>query len=160
MTRREITLEVAEYLDSDDSRASSVPREEAREVLHRFLECAYERVAKAPQHLDGEDLSAILRDHLPRHFRRREPLAQQVSDTLESYLDDLETRHTVVHSFELRQALAMNASAFLSAVEIGSADPASVAPSEQIVGRGSKVGRNDPCPCGSGKKFKKCCGRG
>ena len=22
-----------------------------------------------------------------------------------------------------------------------------------------KVGRNDPCPCGSGKKFKKCCGR-
>jgi hypothetical protein len=23
----------------------------------------------------------------------------------------------------------------------------------------SKVGCNDPCPCGSGKKFKKCCGR-
>jgi hypothetical protein len=22
-----------------------------------------------------------------------------------------------------------------------------------------RVGRNDPCPCGSGKKFKKCCGR-
>jgi uncharacterized protein YecA (UPF0149 family) len=22
----------------------------------------------------------------------------------------------------------------------------------------AKVGRNDPCPCGSGKKFKKCCG--
>ncbi|NJR42690.1 MAG: hypothetical protein HC767_08495 [Akkermansiaceae bacterium] len=21
-----------------------------------------------------------------------------------------------------------------------------------------KVGRNEPCPCGSGKKFKKCCG--
>ena len=25
-------------------------------------------------------------------------------------------------------------------------------------GRAGKVGRNDPCPCGSGKKFKKCCG--
>jgi preprotein translocase subunit SecA len=24
---------------------------------------------------------------------------------------------------------------------------------------GSKIGRNDPCPCGSGKKYKKCCGR-
>ena len=23
---------------------------------------------------------------------------------------------------------------------------------------GNKVGRNDPCPCGSGKKYKKCCG--
>jgi hypothetical protein len=23
-----------------------------------------------------------------------------------------------------------------------------------------KTGRNDPCPCGSGRKFKKCCGAG
>jgi preprotein translocase subunit SecA len=27
------------------------------------------------------------------------------------------------------------------------------------VRRENKVGRNDPCPCGSGKKYKKCCGR-
>lgn len=27
------------------------------------------------------------------------------------------------------------------------------------VRKGKKVGRNDPCPCGSGKKYKKCCGR-
>ena len=27
------------------------------------------------------------------------------------------------------------------------------------VNEGPKVGRNDPCPCGSGKKYKKCCGR-
>ena len=27
-----------------------------------------------------------------------------------------------------------------------------------IVREGPKVGRNDPCPCGSGKKYKKCCG--
>jgi len=26
--------------------------------------------------------------------------------------------------------------------------------------RQPKVGRNDPCPCGSGKKYKKCCGKG
>jgi preprotein translocase subunit SecA len=24
---------------------------------------------------------------------------------------------------------------------------------------GPEIGRNDPCPCGSGKKYKKCCGR-
>jgi preprotein translocase subunit SecA len=31
--------------------------------------------------------------------------------------------------------------------------------SVQTVRRESpKVGRNDPCPCGSGKKYKKCCG--
>ena len=28
-----------------------------------------------------------------------------------------------------------------------------------IVNEGPKVGRNDPCPCGSGKKYKNCCGR-
>ncbi len=28
---------------------------------------------------------------------------------------------------------------------------------EQTVVKGEKVGRNDPCPCGSGKKYKKCC---
>ena len=31
---------------------------------------------------------------------------------------------------------------------------------EQIVRQTPRVGRNDPCPCGSGKKFKKCCGKG
>ena len=28
-----------------------------------------------------------------------------------------------------------------------------------VVRNGAKVGRNDPCPCGSGKKYKNCCGR-
>lgn len=28
-----------------------------------------------------------------------------------------------------------------------------------LPGAGKKPGRNDPCPCGSGKKYKKCCGR-
>jgi len=31
-------------------------------------------------------------------------------------------------------------------------------PQQPIVRAGPKIGRNDPCPCGSGKKFKKCCG--
>ena len=29
----------------------------------------------------------------------------------------------------------------------------------QIVRDGAKVGRNDPCPCGSGKKYKHCHGQ-
>ena len=28
-----------------------------------------------------------------------------------------------------------------------------------VVRKDGKVGRNDPCPCGSGKKYKKCCGK-
>ena len=29
----------------------------------------------------------------------------------------------------------------------------------RTVVKGKKIGRNDPCPCGSGKKYKHCCGR-
>lgn len=29
----------------------------------------------------------------------------------------------------------------------------------RIVRNEDKIGRNDPCPCGSGKKYKKCCGK-
>jgi len=36
--------------------------------------------------------------------------------------------------------------------------PLAVRPAPVVVAR--KVGRNDPCPCGSGKKYKKCCGAG
>jgi preprotein translocase subunit SecA len=31
-------------------------------------------------------------------------------------------------------------------------------PIQQVVRNSEKIGRNDPCPCGSGKKYKKCCG--
>ena len=42
-----------------------------------------------------------------------------------------------------------------SAEEYAANDEARPAP----VQRGPKIGRNDPCPCGSGKKYKHCCGR-
>jgi preprotein translocase subunit SecA len=29
---------------------------------------------------------------------------------------------------------------------------------QTVVRKDKKVGRNEPCPCGSGKKYKKCCG--
>ena len=28
-----------------------------------------------------------------------------------------------------------------------------------VVREGRKIGRNEPCPCGSGKKYKQCCGK-
>jgi hypothetical protein len=44
--------------------------------------------------------------------------------------------------------------AALPPASLHSARPRSVAPPLQL----SKVGRNDACPCGSGRKYKKCCG--
>jgi preprotein translocase subunit SecA len=42
----------------------------------------------------------------------------------------------------------------------GSAADRVAAPKAQPVRSTPRVGRNDPCPCGSGKKYKKCCGKG
>lgn len=38
-------------------------------------------------------------------------------------------------------------------------EPALPPPVEPIRKEKQEVGRNDPCPCGSGKKYKKCCGK-
>ena len=37
--------------------------------------------------------------------------------------------------------------------------PEEEAVKQPVVNKGPEVGRNDPCPCGSGKKYKNCCGR-
>jgi preprotein translocase subunit SecA len=62
-----------------------------------------------------------------------------------------------IHADAGNAAAAMAAPAGPQAddVQPGS-EPARV---ETIRNTGQKVGRNDPCPCGSGKKFKNCCGR-
>lgn len=42
--------------------------------------------------------------------------------------------------------------------EMRGGENAQEAKRQPVVNKGAKVGRNDPCPCGSGKKYKKCCG--
>jgi uncharacterized protein YecA (UPF0149 family) len=42
--------------------------------------------------------------------------------------------------------------------ESGSGRSLRPAAAPAIAATRAKVGRNDPCPCGSGKKYKKCCG--
>ena len=46
-----------------------------------------------------------------------------------------------------------------SELEYRGSDTASEPKKQKPVKRAAKVGRNDPCTCGSGKKFKSCCGR-
>jgi preprotein translocase subunit SecA len=41
----------------------------------------------------------------------------------------------------------------------GESDDAELSADKPYTREGQKVGRNDPCPCGSGKKFKQCCGK-
>ncbi len=58
--------------------------------------------------------------------------------------------------FNVTQTLLEEKQADLEAADQAGAPPAELKP---IRNRGEKAGRNDPCPCGSGKKFKNCCMR-
>jgi preprotein translocase subunit SecA len=51
------------------------------------------------------------------------------------------------------------ASAMGDAAAEGEADESAAAEQQPFVRDGRKVGRNEPCPCGSGKKFKQCHGK-
>lgn len=42
--------------------------------------------------------------------------------------------------------------------EVSNADKDRATEQKTVV-KGKRIGRNDPCPCGSGKKYKKCCGK-
>jgi preprotein translocase subunit SecA len=68
-----------------------------------------------------------------------------------------EVAHTIYHvTIKKREEPPKQVETPMTQVASGS----SPAPRKQAVKvGGGKVGRNDPCPCGSGKKYKKCCGR-
>ena len=53
-----------------------------------------------------------------------------------------------------REDVERKAVAKVTATSAGGDDTAT----HTTVRKGKKVGPNDPCPCGSGKKYKKCCG--
>jgi hypothetical protein len=74
-------------------------------------------------------------------------------------LAELNRAETDLVMFALDERLRLNGLAPVFAEEEEASSQAPVASSpENEDAAAKKVGRNDPCPCGSGKKFKKCCG--
>jgi hypothetical protein len=154
----EIRLDTAAFLDSEGAQGLPYPRASVRTCIERFLACAYGEVGKAPHLLEGDEFEEILRERLPAHFGARDPLAEAVEDVLGAYLRDLGQRAVVLHAFELERALLTQAGAFRRRVQAGDlAGRAPGSPAKPFVHRAEKTGRNDPCPCGSGRKFKQCC---
>lgn len=157
---REIRLDCAAFLDSAHAAGLPGKRADVRAIVERYLSCAYDELGKAPHLLEGDDLELILTERLPAHFGKRDPLADAAPEVLGAYLAFLGEQTVVLHAFELARALAEHGPAFRRRVASG--ELAGRAPGKKtapFVHRADKTGRNDPCPCGSGKKFKQCCQR-
>ena len=59
-----------------------------------------------------------------------------------------------------RQEAAKITGAALEAINsVDGGEKMNVKENQTVRNEGPKVGRNDPCPCGSGKKYKNCCGK-
>ena len=160
MAAKPQTLALAAFLDSDPgARLADLAPNDVRRIAEAFLEACYQDLGKPPEELDGEELRAILTALLPGRLAPQDPLAERVVPTLEVFFDHLETTRTVTQVFELRQALATTEEDFLQAVRTGEGVRYVQRETKPFVHGAKKLSRNDPCSCGSGKKYKKCHGK-
>jgi hypothetical protein len=160
MVTRQVTLDVASFLDSPQARAlADVPEAARRRIAELFLTVAYDELGKKPRLFDGHDLHAALGHQLPAHLARKDPLAAHVPAVLRAYLAHLEASEVVTQSFELHNALDDTLEEFQEAVRTGRVAHHAAAKTPPVVHQAPKHGRNEPCFCGSGKKFTKCHGR-
>ena len=104
-----------------------------------------------------------------RGYGQRNPLVEYKRESFEMYQEVHERicGEVVRYAFQLepmgpeeRQTQLARQRAEAERVQrVAAAAGGPSTPAETIVRQQKKVGRNSPCPCGSGRKYKKCCGR-
>ncbi len=159
MNEKQIALETAAFLDSDAARRWASRRADAKRIVERYVEACYEGLGKAPWLVDGEDVRLLLAEQLPARMERADKLAEVAVEVLEAFYDHLATTRVVTQAFEIRQALAQHGESFAEVVKSGRMANLAAKPAAPFIHKADKVGRNDPCSCGSGKKYKKCHGK-
>lgn len=161
MSEKRVLLDTAAFMDSAHALSiTGAATSSIRTIVQRYLAACYDDTGKAPRLLDGDDMAQLLRESLPRHFGARDPLASCVHEVMAAYLTFLAETQVVMTVYEQRRALDEHSDAFCAVVKSGAAHKDGIAITSKgktIVHRAKKTGRNEPCPCGSGLKFKKCC---
>ena len=82
----------------------------------------------------------------------------QMIDSIQNDIASLIFRVNIITQ-EQQEAMEREAQQRMAAARQTHGDQSDAAVKKQPAKNGEKVGRNDPCPCGSGKKYKNCCGR-
>ncbi len=145
--RETIDLWVSDFLDRPASReGAAVVGPDASGVLSTFLEGAC-HAGKAPADVEPEDVAHALLDHLP-HLDLPAPRKRGIPDLVAAFLADLEDAGRLADGRGMAARVRAAEAAFHERSSGRAPDLTRQAP---------KIGRNDPCPCGSGKKYKACC---
>ena len=125
-------------------------RDVARPLLERLLIAACDVRGVEPEALGEPDFKAALLDHVAK-TGLSEGVHPFVPSLCRAFLADLQVRGRLGHGVALGRYIGALATAY--------ADASRGKPTT-FIRPGSKIGRNKLCLCGSGKKFKACCGRG
>ncbi|MFC7440002.1 preprotein translocase subunit SecA [Laceyella putida] len=100
-------------------------------------------------HLRAYGQDNPLRAYQFEGFAMFEAMIQEIQEEIVKYV----MKSVITEEEELeREEVAVNPTAVS-----GGSDQEADAPKKEPVRRTDKVGRNEPCPCGSGKKYKNCC---
>jgi hypothetical protein len=160
MSSKQTLLDIASFLDSGPSLMLNAPdRDGQRKILEAYLAVCYNELGAAPRLLDGDAMRTLLRENLPRHFKRKDPLAKSAPDVIEAFLEHTKSFANVPFAFEQSMGLQDASDDFLRAVAAGGDGLVPAKGRAPFEHGASKLGRNDPCSCGSGKKYKKCHGK-
>jgi hypothetical protein len=155
----EVVKEVKPYLQKDDSIifASSV-------VENIKTDLAVEAIREAYRHAEEEDSQDLLFEALCHQFSEKAlpEISQHMEKEYFSSMVDIE--QTVYSYFAVlgleHPALGVWRKAALEReFEFRRENEEGTLLQGVPIRNENKVGRNDPCPCGSGKKYKKCCGK-
>jgi preprotein translocase subunit SecA len=153
LTRNGLWEEIEQFVQQAYRQRQAELGAETMQQLMRFLIL---RVvdSKWMAHLDAMD---ELRDGIGlRAYAQKDPLVEYQLESYEMFEQmSEEIKHDVVrYLFHVQVREAPRAQAVARPTQATAPQPAG-----QPAKTKQTVGRNDPCPCGSGKKYKKCCGR-
>ena len=124
----------------------------AGEITREFLLAACKRDQVTPDEITPEGVRDALLEKIPELALPQEA-RERAPEVVALFLEWLEDGGRLAGGRELALSVRAMASGYLKrlAPDGGVRRPALRRAAE-------KIGRNDPCPCGSGKKLKKCCG--
>ena len=143
------------FIEELENKKTQVPNE----VFQEFLKVVLLRVVDS-HWMDHIDQMSNLRQSIGlQSYAQINPLREYQQIAFETFNDMIATINDEVvlnvNRVILRENLQREEQAKVTGTNAGADETAKGKPD---VNKDKKVGRNDPCPCGSGKKYKYCCG--
>jgi len=128
-------------------------KEHAVSVCASFLHAACDHPGLQPSEIDEGAVKHAMLDHMPELDLPPEP-RKGIPEILSAFLESLQDAGRLAGGRALGQQVLVLAKAYHDRCALGGG--IRIPP---VRNAAPKISRNDPCPCGSGKKYKKCCSR-